>query len=65
MEFSISAGYVRSDYRHYQPDEGYDHLFRDKYDVGTRSWFGPTKLKVSLVLPLGRDSHNAGTKRRV
>lgn len=65
MEFSVSAGYIRSDYRHYQPDEGYDHLFRDKYDVGTRSWFGPTKLKVSLVLPLGRDSHNAERKRRV
>lgn len=58
MEFSVSAGYIRSDYRHYQPDEDYDHLYRDKFKVGSISWFGPTKLKVSLVLPLGKDSHN-------
>ncbi len=58
MEFSVSAGYVRSDYRHYMPDEDYGHLFRDKFNIGTSSWFGPTKVKVSLVLPLGKDSHN-------
>ncbi len=58
MEFSLSVGYIRSDYRHYQPDEGYEHLYRDKFKVGTVSFFGPTKAKVSLVLPIGRDSHN-------
>lgn len=58
MEFSVSAGYISSDYRHYQPDDGYDHLYRDKFKVGRMSWFGPTKLKVSLVLPLWKDSHN-------
>ena len=58
MEFSVSAGFLRTDYRHYQPDKGYEHLFRDKYNVGTVSWFGPTKLKVSLVIPIGKDSHN-------
>ena len=57
MEFSVSAGFLRTDYRHYQPDPGYEHLFRDKYNVGTVSWFGPTKLKVSLVIPIGKDSH--------
>ncbi len=62
MEFSISAGYMHSDYRHYQPDPGYNHLYRDKYKVGKISWFGPTKAKVSLVMPIGRDSHN--TRRR-
>ena len=58
MEFSVSAGYISSDYRHYQPDDGYDHLYRDKFKVGRMSWSGPTKLKVSLVLPLWKDSHN-------
>lgn len=58
MELSVSAGYISSDYRHYQPDDGYDHLYRDKFKVGRMSWFGPTKLKVSLVLPLWKDSHN-------
>ena len=57
MEFSVSAGYLRTDYRHYQPDPGYEHLFRDKFNVGTTTWFGPTKLKVSLVIPIGKDSH--------
>lgn len=57
MEFSVSAGYLRTDYRHYQPDQDYEHLYRDKFKVGTTTWFGPTKLKVSLVIPIGKDSH--------
>ncbi len=63
MEFSVSAGYLHSDYRHYQPDPAYEHLYRDKYKVGKISWFGPTKAKISLVVPIGRDSHNARRKR--
>lgn len=63
MEFSISAGYLHSDYRHYQPDPAYEHLYRDKYKVGKISWFGPTKAKISLVVPIGRDSHNERRKR--
>ena len=63
MEFSVSAGFLRTDYRHYQPDPGYEHLFRDKYNVGTVSWFGPTKLKVSLVIPIGKDSHKVNKNK--
>lgn len=63
MEFSISAGYLHSDYRHYQPDPAYEHLYRDKYKVGKISWFGPTKAKISLVVPIGRDSHNERKRR--
>ncbi len=62
MEFSISAGFLQSDYRHYQPDEAYEHLYRDRYKVGKISWFGPTKAKISLVIPIGKDSHNARSK---
>lgn len=58
MEFSVSAGYLRSDYRHYQPSEDYRHLWRDRFKVGKISWFGPTRAKISLVIPIGRDSHN-------
>lgn len=58
MEFSVSAGYLHSDYRHYQPSEDYEHLWRDRSKVGKISWFGPTKAKISLVIPIGRDSHN-------
>ena len=57
MEFSISAGYLYSDYRHYQPDDGWEHLFRDYYNAGKVRWIGPTKAKISLVIPIGRDSH--------
>ena len=61
MEFSISAGFLRSDYRHYQPDDEYEHLFKDYYNAGKATWFGPTKAKISLVIPLGKDSHTRRT----
>ncbi len=52
LEFSVSVGYVNADYRHYQPDYDYSQLYRDPFRTGTLSYFGPTKLKVSLVLPI-------------
>lgn len=52
LEFSFSAGFMSSDYRHYVPGIGYEHLYRDRYKTGKISYFGPTKLKVSLVLPI-------------
>ncbi len=52
LEFQLSAGYMHSDYRHYQPSENYDRLYQDKYKTGTFSYFGPTKVQVSLVLPI-------------
>lgn len=57
LEFSLSIGYLRSGYRHYQPDEDYEHLYRDYPGSGKVTWVGPTKAKISLVIPLGRDSH--------
>lgn len=52
LELSASLGFLRSDWRHYQPDESYEHLYRDPFRTGVFSWFGPTKLKVSLVVPI-------------
>ena len=52
MEFSISIGYLQADYRHYQPTDDYLKLIRDPYNVGTVRYFGPTKLKVSLIVPI-------------
>ena len=52
LEFSLSLGYLQSDYRHYQPTGDYDKLIRDKYNIGKVSYFGPTKAKVSLVVPI-------------
>ncbi len=52
MELSASLGYLRSDYRHYKPSSDYTHLFLDPYNTGTLTYFGPTKLKIALVLPI-------------
>ncbi len=52
MEFSLSAGYLQTDYRHYLPTDTYDKLIRDKYNIGTARYFGPTKAKISLSIPI-------------
>ncbi len=52
MEFSLSLGYLQSDYRNYQPSPDYEHLYINKYKTGTFSYFGPTKAQVSLVFPI-------------
>lgn len=52
LEFSLSVGFMQSDWRHYQPDSGYEHLYRDPLRTGRLSYFGPTKAKISLVIPI-------------
>lgn len=52
LEFSASVGFLSTAYRHYFPSEDYEILIRDKYKAGRTGYFGPTKLKISLVMPL-------------
>jgi len=52
LEFSLSVGYLSSAYRHYFPADDYSELWRDPNKQGRMSYFGPTKLKVALVVPL-------------
>ena len=52
LEFSASFGYASIAYRHYNPSQGWGELVRDPYKWGRKGYFGPTKLEVSLVLPL-------------
>lgn len=47
MEFSLSAGYVKGERRHYNAEFDSTHLIY-KYTKNL-GYFGPTKLKVSLV----------------
>lgn len=50
MEYSLGIGYLNTKYREYDAkfkDDDRWHLFRSKN--GTFSWFGPTRIKVSLV----------------
>lgn len=52
LELSLSAGYLHSVYRHYNPAEDYGKLFIDRAKAGRTSYWGPTKAKVSLVIPI-------------
>ena len=52
LEFSLAAGFLQTDYRHYLPTASYDKLIRDRFRVGKASYFGPTKAKISLVVPI-------------
>lgn len=56
LEFSASVGFMRSNYRHYQPSPEYENLYLDEYRVGVLSYFGPTKVNVSMVIPLRFDT---------
>lgn len=52
LEFSISAGYARIPYRHYIPTDDWELLIRDKNKTGVWHYFGPTKIEISLCVPL-------------
>lgn len=52
MEFSMSFGYLNASYQHYQPSPDYEHLYKDPDNAGRLTYIGPTKLKVSLVVPI-------------
>lgn len=52
VEVSLSAGYARIPYRHYNPSDDWEMLIRDRSKEGVLHWWGPTKVKVSLVLPI-------------
>jgi len=52
LEYSLSVGYLNTRYQHYQPSDDYEHLYRDPNKAGKLSAIGPTKLKVSLVVPI-------------
>ena len=62
LEFSASLGFMQSNYRHYQPVPDYGKLYRDPYLKGKMSYFGPTKLKVSLVLPITVNIRKGGMR---
>jgi hypothetical protein len=52
MEFSMSIGYLSASYQHYQPSPDYEHLYKDPDNAGRMTYVGPTKVKVSLVVPI-------------
>jgi hypothetical protein len=55
MEYSLGAGYLKTQYREYVPkvdSNGEWHLIRTQ--TGNRIWFGPTRAKISLVWMFNR-----------
>ena len=52
LEFSLGLGFLHTDWRHYYPTDAYDKLIRDKANSGIVDYWGPTKAKVSLVIPI-------------
>ena len=63
LEFAVSVGYLTATYRHYSPSIDYDSLIADLYESGKTHYFGPTKAKVSLVLPIGIRYNKKGGER--
>lgn len=47
LEYNIGIGLLRTDYRHYHARDNYKTLLWQ--ENGNYTWFGPTKLKISLV----------------
>ena len=56
LELSLSLGYLSTAYRHYIPSPGYTELHRDPDKQGRLGYWGPTKIKASLVYPINISS---------
>lgn len=52
LEFSLSMGYASIPHRNYTPTDDYELLIHNPEKDGIWHYFGPTKLQVSLVLPI-------------
>ena len=63
LEFSLSVGYLSTGYRNYFPADNYDELYINKLNTGRLRYFGPTKLKVSLVVPINIGYNKRGGSR--
>ncbi len=52
LEFALSIGYMCIDFQKYTPAPDYSVLIKDEDGAGRMHYFGPTKAKVSLVVPI-------------
>lgn len=58
LEYNIGIGLLRTDYRHYHARDNYQTLLWQ--ENGKYTWFGPTKVKISLVWLLNRKVKKGG-----
>lgn len=60
LEYNIGIGLLRTDYRHYHARDNYRTLLWQ--ENGKYTWFGPTKVKISLVWLLNRKVKKGGER---
>lgn len=60
LEFCLGIGLLRTHYRHYHTIDDYQTLLWQ--NNGTYTWFGPTKVKISLVWLLGGSMQKGGKR---
>ncbi|WP_370793885.1 DUF3575 domain-containing protein [Bacteroides stercorirosoris] len=60
LEYNIGIGLLRTDYRHYHARDNYQTLLWQ--ENGKYTWFGPTKVKISLVWLMNRKVKKGGAK---
>lgn len=60
LEYNIGIGLLRTDYRHYHARDNYQTLLWQ--ENGKYTWFGPTKVKISLVWLLNRKAKKGGER---
>lgn len=60
LEYNIGIGLLRTDYRHYHARDNYQTLLWQ--ENGKYTWFGPTKVKISLVWLLNRKVKKGGER---
>lgn len=60
LEYNIGIGLLRTDYRHYHARDNYRTLLWQ--ENGRYTWFGPTKVKISLVWLLNRKVKKGGAR---
>jgi hypothetical protein len=63
LEFALSVGYLSMGYRNYFPSSDYSELYINENGIGRIKYFGPTKLKVSLVVPFNIGYNKKGGSR--
>ena len=63
LEFSISVGYANIPYRHYIPTDDYEFLMRDPNNEGRTHYIGPTRIGISLVVPILASGKAKGGRR--
>jgi hypothetical protein len=62
LEFTVALGYASIPYRHYIPSNDYEILYRDPNKTGIWHYVGPTRVEVSLSIPIYKEKKKGGRR---